>query len=277
MDLGCYMSKAPSSNIMSVFNHSHLLSGRGLAFSLGLMFFGCATKGDIRLLEETLAAQEEQQEAQLVLITAELEDLRNSLQEQSDRLLNLRGDMGLDLTNIQDQLSQLSVLTGQVQRTMVGLSERIVIAENQSSVGLGIDQLAEDLESDDNITVVLPEEIYEAAMVQFNRGSFGTARRAFENFLTDHPDHRLAPSAQFFLADLLDQENSLEEATNAFLRILELYPTSERVPQALYRAGSLFVIQENFEEAVNHLERLVNTYPDSGPAELARELLQEIP
>ncbi|SVD94729.1 uncharacterized protein METZ01_LOCUS447583, partial [marine metagenome] len=227
--------------------------------------------------EETLAAQEEQQEAQLVLITAELEDLRNSLQEQSDRLLNIRGDMGLDLTNIQDQLSQLSVLTGQVQRTMVGLSERIVIAENQNSVGLGIDQLAEDLESDNNITVVPPEEIYEAAMVQFNRGSFGTARRAFENFLADHPDHRLAPSAQFFLADLLDQENSLEEATNAFLRILELYPTSERVPQALYRAGSLFVIQENFEEAVNHLERLVNTYPDSGPAELARELLQEIP
>jgi TolA-binding protein len=32
----------------------------------------------------------------------------------------------------------------------------------------------------------------------------------------------------------------------------------------------------NDDEATTHLQRLVNSYPDSGVAELARDLLEEI-
>ena len=270
------MSEAPSAKCSSVLLHSPCFGGRGLSFLFLLVLSGCATKGDIRLLDETLVEQQQQQEEQLMLISEELENLKGSLENQSDRLLNIRGDVGLDLTDIQNQLSQLYVLTGQIQRTMVGLSDRITVSDNQEIIGSGIDQFSQDLESDGSDSAVPPEEIYQAAMVQFNRGSFATARRAFASFLSDHSDHRLAPSAQFFLADLLFQEDSLEEATEGFLRILELYPTSDRVPQALYRVGELYVLQENTEEAVSHLERLVTTYPDSGPAELAQELLREI-
>ncbi len=274
--MGYYMSEAPSAKCSSVLLHSPCFGGRGLSFLFLLVLSGCATKGDIRLLDETLVEQQQQQEEQLMLISEELEDLKVSLENQSDRLLNIRGDVGLDLTDIQDQLSQLYVLTGQIQRTMVGLSDRITVSDNQEIIGSGIDQFSQDLESDGSDSAVPPEEIYQAAMVQFNRGSFATARRAFASFLSDYSDHRLAPSAQFFLADLLFQEDSLEEAIEGFLRILELYPTSDRVPQALYRVGELYVLQENTEEAVSHLERLVTTYPDSGPAELAQELLREI-
>ena len=270
------MTMAPSANFMSVLGHSPVLRGGGLVIVLLLTVAGCATKGDIRLLEETLAEQKEQQDAQLLLISQEIQVLKSSLENQSNKLLDIRGDVGMELTSIQDQLSQLSVLTGQVQRSMVALSERPPVSGNQNPVGLRIQQdLLQDLESDDSASTS-PEQIYQAAMVQFNRGSFGTARRAFESFLVDYSDHRLAPSAQFFLADLLEQENSLDEAIESFLRILELHPTSDRVPQALYRVGSLFVIQGNIEEAVSHLERLINTYPESGPAELAQELLQGI-
>ena len=274
--MGFFMSEAPSAKCSSVLLHSPCFGGRGLSFLFLLVLSGCATKGDIRLLDETMVEQQQQQEEQLMLISEELENLKGSLENQSDRLLNIRGDVGLDLTEIQNQLSQLYVLTGQIQRTMVGLSDRITVSDNQEIIGSGIDQFSQDLESDGSDSAVPPEEIYQAAMVQFNRGSFATARRAFASFLSDHSDHRLAPSAQFFLADLLFQEDSLEEATEGFLRILELYPTSDRVPQALYRVGELYVLQENTEEAVSHLERLVTTYPDSGPAELAQELLREI-
>jgi len=274
------MTTAPSANFISVSSHSSVLRGRGLVFVLLFMVSGCATKGDTRLLQETLAEQKVEQDFQLLMISEEIQDLKDQLEDQledqSDRLLNIRGDIGLDLTNIQDQLSRLSVLTGQLQRSMVTLSERLAVNGNQNPVGFGTEDLSPDIESGDRESSITPEEIYQAAMVQFDRGSLGTARRAFESLLMVHPDHRLAPSAQFFLADLLSQENSLDEAIEAFLRILELYPTSDRVPQALYRVGELFVIQENIEEAINHLERLITTYPDSGAAELAQELLQEI-
>ena len=95
-------------------------------------------------------------------------------------------------------------------------------------------------------------------------------------FLADYPDHRLAPSAQFFLADVYEQELRLDEAVEVFLRIPELYPTDDRVPVALYRAGAIFALQENVQEAVRYLETVVNTYPDSDAADLAQELLQEI-
>ncbi len=270
------MTMAPSANFISVSSHRYVLRGRGLAFVLLFMVSGCATKQDTRLLQETLAEQKEEQDFQLLVISEEIQDLKDSLEGQSERLLNIRGDVGLDLTNIQDQLSQLYVLTGQIQRSMVTLSERLAVNGNQNPVGLGIENLVQDIESDDPETSTPPEEIYQAAMIQFDRGSFGTARRAFESFLIDHSDHRLAPSAQFFLADLLEQENSQDEAIEAFLRILELYPTSDRVPQALYRVAEILVRQENIEEAIEHLERLITTYPDSGPAELAQELLRDI-
>ena len=45
---------------------------------------------------------------------------------------------------------------------------------------------------------------------------------------------------------------------------------------ALYRIGLIYVLQENVDVAESYLEGVVNTYPDSGAAELAQELLQEI-
>jgi tol-pal system protein YbgF len=113
-------------------------------------------------------------------------------------------------------------------------------------------------------------------MTQLSRGSVNTARRAFESFLAEYPDHRLAPSSQFFLGDILDQQNRLDDAIEAFLRVTQLYPASDRVPQALYRIGAIYGLQGNVDQAETYLERVVNTYPDSGAAELARELLREI-
>ena len=113
-------------------------------------------------------------------------------------------------------------------------------------------------------------------MTQFNRGSLNTARMAFTGFLAGFPDHPLAPNAQFSLADILEQENRLDEAIEEFLRVTELYPAADRVPVALYRIGAIYVQQENFEEAVIYLERVVNTYPDSGAADLAEEQLQDL-
>ncbi len=113
-------------------------------------------------------------------------------------------------------------------------------------------------------------------MTQLTRGSLNTARMALGSFLRDYPDHRLAPSAQFFLADIFTQENRLDEAIEEFLRVSELYPTADRVPVALYRIGNIYALQGEFDEAVNYLERVVNTYPGTGAAELAQELLQEI-
>ena len=247
-----------------------------------LLASGCAMKGDVQRLRDEVARQSSRQEAQLRELSAHIQALQDSLEIQSElqseMVVDTRGGIARELRDIQTQLSQLSALTGQIQRSVVLLSER-VRAE-------GARVTTSDRRADADSLRALSgrrdggpaaaEETYEAAVTQFNRGQLNTARMAFGSFLADYPDHRLAPSAQFNLADIYEQENRLDQAISGFLRVAELYPTADRVPVALYRIGNIYVLQREFDEAVGYLERVVNTYPDSGAAELTQELLQEI-
>jgi tol-pal system protein YbgF len=239
-----------------------------------LLASGCAMKGDVRRLQEEVALQSSQQEDQLRELSAAVSALQDTLNLQSDMVVDTRGGIARELRDIQTQLSQLGALTGQIQRSLALLSERVQadgarVTTSQQSADPAL------LGRRDGGPAAA-EETYEAAVTQFNRGSLNTSRMAFGSFLGDYPDHRLAPRAQFYLAEILQQENRLAEAIEEFLRVSELYPTADRVPVALYRIGQIYVLQGNVDEAETYLERVVNTYPDSGAADLAQELLQEI-
>ena len=243
-----------------------------------LLASGCAMKGDVRRLQDEVARQSSRQEAQLRELSADIQALQDTLEIRSEMVVDTRGGIARELRDIQTQLSQLTALTGQIQRSVVLLSDRIRAEGGRVTTS---DRRADP----DSLRALVgrgrggpaaAEETYEAAVTQFNRGQLNTARMAFGSFLADYPDHRLAPSAQFNLADIFEQENRFDQAISGFLRVSELYPTADRVPVALYRIGNIYVLQREFDEAVSYLERVVNTYPDSGAAELAQELLQEI-
>jgi tol-pal system protein YbgF len=118
--------------------------------------------------------------------------------------------------------------------------------------------------------------MYNTAVTQFNNGSSNTARRAFQQFLREYPDDALAPDAHYYLADILVQENQLEEAIRAFLRIPEDFPTAEKVPEAVYRVGVTYIELNQLDNARVYLERVVNSYPGTDAATAAQERLAEI-
>jgi tol-pal system protein YbgF len=118
--------------------------------------------------------------------------------------------------------------------------------------------------------------LYGIARDQHQRGSLSAAQQAYEQFLEEYPNHPLAADAQFFMADILEQQDRPEDALQSFLGIPSLYPTASRVPEALYRAGILQADLGQTDEARSTLQRLMNTYPDSGVALLAREKLEEL-
>ena len=246
-----------------------------------LLSAGCAMKGDVRRLQDEVAGQAARQEAQLRELSADIEALQDSLEVQSaianEMVVDTRGGIARELRDIRTQLSQLTQLTGQIQRSVVLMSQRL------QAEGAGVTTSPRSADPD-SLRVRLgrggdpaaADETYEAAVTQFNRGSLNTARMAFSSFLGDYPDHRLAPSAQFNLGDILFQENRLDEAIEEFLQVGQLYPTADRVPVALYRVGLIYVLQEDVETARTYLERVVNSYPDGGVADLARDLLEDI-
>lgn len=248
-----------------------------------LVASGCATKGDLRdLRSEVRRLSERQDSLQRTMIELQRAAL-DSLGAQSDVLFNIRGELGRQLLDVQEQLVAVQELTGQSQRSLAGLRDQI--EARRTAIVRGEAQGDAAAEGADTAAAPPsgveagggPQELFNVAVRQFNRGSVTTAGRAFERFLQQYPNHRLAPDAHFYLADVLVQENRLEEAVDAFLEIPELFPTAERVPQALYRAGLLRAELGDTEEARELLERVVDSYPDSGAAILAEERLNELP
>lgn len=259
--------------------------GRWLLLAvLGLSLSGCATKRDVRDLRSEIQALAEQQRDALGQIEGLNLAVQDTLRGQSDALYESRGETLRLLRQVEQQLITLRELTGQNQRALTTL--RDLLERGRTSAGPltvrtdppgGGQVMDPDFEPDPQTQPSeAAVETYNAAVGAFNRGNIGSARRAFNEFLQRYPNDPLAPDAHFYLADLLVQEDRLEEGISAFLRIPELYPTAKKVPDALYRVGIVYIAMEEYENAREYLERVVNSYPDSGAATLAQERLAEI-
>lgn len=258
--------------------------GGGVFLVAAILLFtsGCATKGDIRRLQDEVAAQAGLQETRLGELSADIQALQDSLQSrsaiQSEIVVDTQGGIARELRDIQTQLSQLFQLTGQVQRIVTLMSERLRAEGMRVTVSpqrADPDSLAAGFRRGGGDPADC-NETYELAVVEFNRRSLNTARMAFSRFLVECPDHRSEAAAQFNLGDILEQENRLDEAIEAFLRVFEFHPTSDEAPAALYRIAMIYVLQEDVETAESYLDRVVNSYADSEVADLARDELERI-
>ncbi len=245
-------------------------------WALGALVLGtaaCSSKQDIRQLREVLVDAHQRQDAALADIARELEALQDTVEIQSDMVVDTRGGLAREMRQIQDQLSRLTELTGQIQRTLAALRdqmndfERPVVStvrppgRDSTLVGTGGDDA---------------DQAWNTARSQFNRGQLGTARIAFERFIQIYPEHDNAPFALYLLGDILVQEGRLEEALQGFLRVRELFPTSDRVSDALYRVGALYELLGDQDQARQYLRRVIATYPGTAAAALAQEKLREI-
>lgn len=257
-----------------------LRGGGALALLAAVLFAsGCATKGDIRDMQNAMRAMSAGQDSVLRQLYREQALTQDTLRTQTSRLFEIRGDLSVQIQRILDELATLRELTGQNQRTLssvrdqldalrrTGLAAPATAAGGADSPGL-LPGPAQPTGS--------AEAAYNAAVEQFNRGSLTAARLTFERFLQEYPNSRLAADAHFYLADILVQHGDLPAALEAFEVIPRRFPQAAKVPDALYRIGLLHLEQGDRDQARRYLERVVNTYPDSTVAQLASERLRSL-
>ena len=243
------------------------------AFTLG----GCATKGDIRDMQTELRALAMRQDSLLAQLRMEALSTQDTLRTQSDQLFDFRGQVFSQLQAIRQSLSTLEAMVGENQRGITGMRDQLANMRRMpvappAVVGGG----EEGGEAVSGQVPGNPDELYQNAMEQFGRGSTTTARLAFQQFLQAYPTHDRAPDAHFYLADILVQEDQLEDALAGFQEVQELCPTAARVPDALYRIALIQIELGDEDDAEETLERIVNTYPGTGVALLAQDKLDEI-
>jgi tol-pal system protein YbgF len=252
------------------------------AIALGAVFVsvgGCATKSDMADLQATLVGEFESERSQREALIAEIQVLRavllDSLSVQQRRDITGRVDLQRQIQELNLNLAQLIELTGQTQRDLALMS---VVPADSSLPGERTDGQPGPVtdEPEPGAASGNPQELYEAALRQFRRGSYGTARTALDEFLSRYPNDELAPDAQYFRAETFAEEGDAATALDEYARVLELYPNSRRAPTALYKSGLLELRRGNADDARTFFNRVVQGYPDSDEFELAQRELDRL-
>ena len=132
-----------------------------------------------------------------------------------------------------------------------------------------------------------PQDIYEAAYIDFSKGSYSLAIAGFREFLRRYPDHELAGSAQYWIGEAYlslargfsdsgqgdKSTESLEQAVQEFKKVLVNYPRADKVPPALYKEALALIDLKQPAQAQARLQYLVDNFPRSEETNLARERL----
>lgn len=132
-----------------------------------------------------------------------------------------------------------------------------------------------------------PQDIYQAAYLDFSKGSYALAIVGFREFLRRFPDHPLAGNAQYWIGEAhfsqarshLDAgqperaREELEKAVQEFRRVVANYPRGEKTPAALYREAMALLELQQPQVAQARLQYLVDNFPQAAEAPLAREQL----
>ncbi len=245
---------------------------------------GCALKGDVRRVElqvEALKADgaraDAERAAQIDSLRQLLAAVQQALTAQQAYLVQMRGDLKTDLLAVQQQLVSVQELTGQSQQRLTELRGRLEAQARQPVPALDTTRAAggPPVGPSGNPAGPGPDQMYDLSLQQFRRGSLGTARLGFREFLRMFPTNERAPDALFYIGETFAGENA-DSAAAVYQQVVKTYPNSPRAPAALYKLGLLAEQRGNKAAARTYYSRVIAGYPRSDEANLARDKLQRL-
>lgn len=259
----------------------HLLGG-----TLALLVAGCATRGSVRnverevqVLRATTARADSARAAELGRIIAMQQRIFDSLTVAHEGLLRFRGEVSRDLLDVQQQLVQIQELSGQSQRALQVLRRQLDDRSEQLAAGMmaadtgGAPAPGAPVEGPP--VQPTPDQLYQASLRELTRGSLGTARAGFQEFLRTYPTHAQVPDALYFVGESFAVEDA-DSAASYYRQVVDRFSDSERAPTALYKTGLLAEQRRDAAAARAIFQRVIQQYPRSPEATLARDRLANL-
>ena len=262
---------------------------------------GCAMRSDVTKLRLQLDAQQlaaarvdSAHRADLSAIARLVQGVLDSLAAQQSAISTMRGDLRVDLYNVQQQLVAVQELTGQSQQRLSEL--RAQLEERSEQMGAQQAPVAAPPGGQPaapaggapappgasaGSTAAAPpnpgpDQLMELGLQQLRRGSPATARSAFAEFLRLYPQHPRAGDATFFTGEAWSADQRGDSAAAAYRAVVQRYPRSAHVSAALYKLGMAALAAGRKDEARSQFDQLVASYPLSEEAALAREQLRSL-
>jgi tol-pal system protein YbgF len=115
-----------------------------------------------------------------------------------------------------------------------------------------------------------PEKQYEFATSFLKVGDYNTAERAFREFVTTNPDHKLAGNAQYWYAETFRIRQLYTDAASAYLEGYQKYPKGEKAPINLLKLGVSMVQIGEKEQGCKMIEGVEKQYPKANQSVLQK-------
>jgi tol-pal system protein YbgF len=255
------------------------LGGLLLGAALLSPLAGCATKGDVQMVQGEVsllraenARRDSTRAAQLADVIRLQQGIMDSLVGTRKALGQLKGDFGTDLYNIQQQLVQLQELTGQSQQRLTEVRTQL---EARGAQIQNAPTTPGDSAQPQGAANASADQMYEASLSQLRRGSNSTARLGLHELLKTYPTSQRAPDALYFIGQSYASENP-DSAASYYGQVVDNYPSSPRASSALYNLGLLAERRKDTAKAKDAYQRVVQKYPQSDEAALARDRLKAL-
>ncbi len=227
-------------------------------------------------------------ELRISQIEAELRQMTGSMEERSYRIdrLNKRmdklvADVDLRLRRLEERTGGRPVApvagtgTGQESQAAGGgepgtlgtVREDAVAAVRTQNVEQGSATQAVTPPSAGTLAYVLPgatpEEQYNHAFGLLSQANYEEAERALQAFIDQHPSHRLAGNAKYWLGETHYVRGQYNDAAITFAEGYQQYPTSKKAPDNLLKLGkSLAALGEKTDACGTHSE-LTRRFPNA--------------
>jgi TolA-binding protein len=237
---------------------------------------GCATKADVRDLQQVVEASAQRQAEILSRLELDLAMTADSLQRgQSQGRVELQGTVLTRLNEIAARLDRLEALIGYVGDELATVKEGMRANASRP------------VETNPAPVSVMPppggfpgeqsaDQLLAQALDDYAGGSLATAKMEFDAFLADFPDDPRVPEARYRRALILRETDDPEVALTAFQEIPQLHPDDRTVPLALLEIAELHVQLGDAGDARDVLRRMINTYPGHDLESRAQRLLRQI-
>ncbi|HYS18846.1 MAG TPA: outer membrane protein assembly factor BamD [Candidatus Binatia bacterium] len=234
-------------------------------------------------LERRVREQTGESERQVAALTRQLDGLSETLTTLAGRV----DELGTRLDTLNRQLRVTgptpSASTPAIPRPPTGAP---ATASPSTSPGTAPGPIAA-VPSRPTTGSLQPQDIYQAAYIDFSKGSYSLAIAGFREFLRRYPDHELAGSGQYWIGEAYlslargftdssqgdKASESLEQAVQEFKKVLANYPRADKVPTALYKEALALIDLKQPALAQARLQYLVDNFPRAEETPLARERL----
>jgi len=230
-------------------------------------------------------------ENQFQELTNKFEEINFKLDKLSNRLSKVQADNQVRFQDVEKALSSGEVNKKLTSRTKKKLEKNLPGSSEPQDLGsisykdTVTDQATQKIESVETTSSIVtetfeseqnilpnasPEKQYEFATSFLKVGDYGTAERAFREFVITNPEHKLSGNAQYWYAETFRIRQLYTDAATAYLEGYQKYPKGEKASINLLKLGVSMVQIGEKEQGCKMIDAVEKQYPKANQSVLQK-------